>query len=65
MSGINQQNSEVYLEFQAVGQTQKLTAIDAATGIEVTVLGPLNATRQHMTQLAVKKLQRRIQQETQ
>lgn len=63
MSGINQQSSEIYLEFQAVGQTQKVTAIDAATGIEVVVLGPLNATREHMTQIAVKKLKRRIQQE--
>lgn len=55
-------NNQIYLEFQTIGQSQKVIAIDAISHIEVTVTGPANATRQHMTQLAVRKLQRRIDQ---
>ncbi len=55
-------NNEIYLEFQTIGQSQKIIAIDAASHVEVTVTGPANATREHMTQLAVRKLQRRITQ---
>lgn len=55
-------NGEIYLEFQSVGQSQRLTAIDAATGLEATVIGPIAVSREHMTNLAVKKLKRRIEQ---
>ena len=54
---------EVYLEFQVVGHSQRVTVIDAATGLEATVIEPKAATRDHMTNLAVKKLNRRILQE--
>ncbi len=57
-------NGEIYLEFQSVGQSQRLTAIDPETGLEATVIGPVAATREHMTNLAIKKLKRRIAQET-
>lgn len=55
---------EIYLEFQVVGKSQKVTAVDATTGLEATVIGPSAATREHMTNLAVKKLKRRIALET-
>lgn len=56
------QNGEIYLEFQTLGQSQKVIAIDPLTHIEVTVTGPVQATREHMIQLAVRKLKRRIEQ---
>lgn len=53
-------NNEVYLEFQVIGQSQKLTAIDPVSHVEVSVTGPANAPREHITNLALRKLQRRI-----
>ena len=55
-------NSEVYLEFHAVGRQVKVTAIDAATGIEVTVMGPATASQADLQTLAVRKLKRRLEQ---
>ncbi|GJM01208.1 MAG: hypothetical protein DHS20C07_28870 [Methyloligella sp.] len=53
---------EIYIEFQVVGHSQKVTAIDARTGMEATVIGPAKVTKEHMTNLAVKKLKRKIAQ---
>ena len=60
MANHPQARGEVYIEFQVVGHSQKATAIDPVTGLEATVIGPKAATREHMTNLAVKKLNRRI-----
>ncbi|MHA7773413.1 DUF6898 family protein [Roseibium sp. M-1] len=57
------QPGEIYLEFRPVGQQVKVSAIDAATGIEVSVFGPTSASQQDLKQLAVRKLQRRLAQE--
>lgn len=54
------QEDEIYLEFQIIGQYQKLTAIDAKSHIEVSVSGPASTSREHITRLAVRKLKRRI-----
>lgn len=51
---------QVYLEFQVIGQSQKLTAIDPVSHVEVSVTGPANTPREHITNLALRKLQRRI-----
>lgn len=53
----------VYFEFLTLGTTQKVTAIDAATGIEVVVLGPASATRHDLEKLALAKLKRRLAQD--
>lgn len=53
--------SEVFFEFVTVGNHLKVTAIDAASGIEVVVIGPVSASQQHMEQLALRKLLRRLQ----
>ena len=55
---------EIYLEFRAVGQQVKVTAIDAATGIEVSTFGPKSVAQEDLKRVAVRKLQRRIEQET-
>lgn len=54
-------HGEVYLEFQQIGRQVKVIAIDAATGVEVSVFGPANVSRQDLQRLAVRKLQRRLE----
>jgi len=50
------ESREVYFEFTAIGASVKVVAIDAATGTEVTVIGPANAARSDLQRLAVGKL---------
>ena len=54
--------AEIYLEFQVIGTSQKVSAIDAKTGTEVSVAGPVNASRDHISKIAVQKLQRKLKQ---
>ena len=51
---------EVYFEFIAIGAVVKVMAIDAATGTEVSVMGPANAARSDLEQLALAKLKARL-----
>lgn len=53
---------EILFEFTQVGTQMRVAAIHAASGTEVVVVTPLNATRQQMQQLATAKLKRRLQQ---
>jgi len=56
-------SGEIYLEFRPVGPQVKVTAIDAATGIEVSAFGPASASQEDLKRIAVRKLRRRIEQE--
>jgi len=51
---------EVYFEFTPVGAVVKVAAIDAATGVEVTVLGPASAKQADLERLALQKLMARL-----
>jgi hypothetical protein len=51
---------EVYFEFIVLGATVKVAAIDAATGIEVAVVGPASARRADLERIALRKLQVRL-----
>jgi hypothetical protein len=51
---------EIYFEFVAIGRHVKVSAIDAATGIEVSVMGPATASQAHLQRLALQKLQTRL-----
>jgi hypothetical protein len=51
---------EVYFEFTAIGATVKVAAIDAANGVEVSVVGPANAARADLERLALQKLKARL-----
>lgn len=51
---------EVLFEFTAIGGAMKVAAIDAATGIEVTVMGPVQASRADLQKLALAKLRKRL-----
>jgi len=53
-------DGEVYFEFVQVGQQMRVAAIDAATGTEIVVITPVNASRGHMQQLALAKLRRKL-----
>jgi hypothetical protein len=51
---------EVYFEFTAVGAVVKVAAIDAQTGLEVSVMGPAGAPRGDLQRLALQKLRARL-----
>ena len=51
---------EVLFEFTAIGSVVKVSAIDAASGIEVSVMGPVRASRADLQQLALAKLNARL-----
>jgi hypothetical protein len=51
---------EVYFEFTPVGAAVKVVAIDATTGIEVSVLGPASAAQADLQRLALQKLRARL-----
>lgn len=55
---------EIYLEFIPVGRQVKVVAIDAATGTEVSIVGPVTASQAELQRVAVAKLKRRIAMET-
>jgi hypothetical protein len=48
--------SEILIEFVVHGNAVKVTAIDSATGVEASIMGPVNGARDALTQAAVKKL---------
>ena len=50
----------VYFEFTPLGGTVKVAAIDAATGTEVSVIGPVRASQADLKQLALQKLRARL-----
>jgi hypothetical protein len=51
---------EVYFEFTALGAVVKVAAIDAQTGLEVSVMGPVGAPRADLQRLALQKLRARL-----
>jgi hypothetical protein len=51
---------EVYFEFTAIGAVVKVVAIDAETGIEVSVMGPAGAAQADLQRLALGKLKARL-----
>ena len=50
----------VYFEFTPVGTSVKVVAIDAATGTEVSVIGPARAAQADLQRLALQKLKARL-----
>jgi hypothetical protein len=56
-------SGEVYFEFVAIGTSVKVIAIDAATGTEVSVIGPVGAAQADLQRLALGKLKARLARE--
>jgi hypothetical protein len=50
----------VYFEFTSIGTSVKVSAIDAATGTEVSVVGPARAAQADLQRLALQKLKARL-----
>ncbi|WP_417681981.1 DUF6898 family protein [Roseibium sp.] len=57
-------SGEIYLEIQQIGRQVKMTAIHADTGVEVVVFGPITVSQEDLKRVAVRKLQRRLEQES-
>ena len=47
---------DILIEFVIQGNFVKVTAIDAVTGAEGSIVGPANAPREALSQAAVRKL---------
>ncbi|MEP3049472.1 MAG: serine hydroxymethyltransferase [Roseibium sp.] len=58
----NARPGEIYLEFRQIAQQVQVTAIDAATGVEVSAFGPVSTKQADLKRLAVRKLKRRLEQ---
>jgi hypothetical protein len=54
---------EVLFEFTVIGPSVRVAAIDALSGIEITVVGPASAARADLERLALAKLKARIDRE--
>jgi hypothetical protein len=52
--------STVYFEHTRLGASVKVVALDGATGIEVSIVGPASASQSSLEQLALAKLKARI-----
>lgn len=49
-------NREVLIEFQQVGNAVKVTAIDADTLVEVSIMGPVNVGEETLKRNVINKL---------
>ncbi|MFT6659622.1 DUF6898 family protein [Maritalea sp.] len=54
----------VYFEFVQLGGHVRVTAIHEETGIEVMAIAPIQATQNHLRQLAMGKLKRKLEQQS-
>lgn len=54
---------EVYFEFIPVGDAIKVSAIDGATGREVSIMGPVRANHKELERIALNKLRYVLEQE--
>jgi hypothetical protein len=60
MAAQDDEYREVLFEFRQVGTTVRVAAIDSVTGTEVTVMGPVTASRSDLQRLALNKLKARL-----
>lgn len=51
---------EIIFEYQRLADSVRLAAIDAATGVEIVVLGPARVARCDLERVALRKLARRL-----
>lgn len=58
-------DGEVFFEFQRIGMYLKVSAIDGATGTEVSVAGPASGSRELLKRTALAKLRFVMQRDAQ
>ncbi len=51
------QNRSYLVEFHSIGNAVKVSAIDPATMVEVSIVGPTTASEMELSRLAVRKLE--------
>jgi hypothetical protein len=51
------QTRSYLVEFQAIGNAVKVTALDPVTLVEVSIQGPVSASEDELSRLAVRKLE--------
>jgi hypothetical protein len=51
----------VYFEFLTLGNSVKVSAIDSASGVEVSIVGPTTASRTELEHLVLKKLEHALE----
>ena len=51
-----------YIEFRQIAKQVKVSAIDSVTGVEVSIFGPRDVSKDELTRIAVNKLQMRLRQ---
>jgi hypothetical protein len=54
----------VYFEHIVIGRSVKVVAIDSLTATEVSIVGPANAAKSDLEQLALQKLKARLVRES-
>lgn len=64
MPGADGERDVIY-EFVVQGAYMRVAAVDVASGIEAVVVGPANAARHDLEVLALRKLERLIEQQQQ
>jgi len=52
---------EIYFQHVLIGIYHKVIAIDANTGVEVTIMGPTGTNKSRLEDLALQKLNRRLE----
>lgn len=53
-------DSEILLEYQTIGNSVKVTAIDPKSLVEVSIVGPANAGQEQLARTAIAKLRYRL-----
>ena len=53
----NEGQGSYIVEYVTMGKSVKVSAIDPATGREVSIVGTVKASRKHLSSLAIRKLQ--------
>ena len=57
-------SGEIILEFVSIGKMIRVVAVDAASGLEATIVGPANAARADLERVAVRKLKMMLARQT-
>ena len=56
----SEEPGEVYFEFTQIGRNVKASAIDAATGVEVSIVAPATVPTGDLQRLVLRKLKARL-----
>jgi hypothetical protein len=60
MSAEHLKGREIYMEWLPQGEFMRVTAIDAASGVEIVTFGPKKSARHDLERLALNKLYRAL-----